>query len=448
MANKEFILDQTTIKKLLSVYKLKIPDFQRSFVWKKQKKHQLLESLFKGFPIGAITLYEEKGVYYIIDGLQRINTLNQYLTSPCAVIPFKEFFGKIEAEAEGFISGHKLTISKTLLKSCIKKWYESLDGLYEYEKVSVLYNDIKDIKDDFPKAFRELGDLELVEELRDILKRAIEITHDDIALIIYKGEKDDLPELFKNINTGSVALSQYEILQSLWIDYYVDETIVAGEYEAFGRELELIKNDYEIDAVKENGNFDIFKNIVGLNHEICCIEEGDKLFPSSFKKLPSPIRCRDEKKFYANDTVGFEIYSTVICHTANKIVKAVEDIYFDKDTHSARGKVQEISRFIAKLNHIIVDTVNTGIEKLGRISYDYSIESKYHSLYIVAGLIFSHYVIDAQNLSIKETEENKQIMSLCLDLKRHNREKWFVDENRQISFFAAKIKELAALQAL
>lgn len=443
MENKEFILDQTTIKKLLSVYKLKIPDFQRSFVWKKQKKHQLLESLFKGFPIGAITLYEEKGVYYIIDGLQRINTLNQYLTSPCTVIGFKEFFEKIEDEVEEFISDHDLVVSMTQVKRCIKKWYDGLGSLYEYEKLSVLHREIKNYSF---AMFKELGDLELVEQLRDILKSAIEITHDDIALIIYKGEKDDLPELFKNINTGSVALSQYEILQSLWTDYYIDEAIVVDEYEAFNRELELIRNDYEIDAVKENGNFDIFKNIVGLNHEICCIRKGDKLFPSSFKKLSPPVKYENETKFYDNSTVGFEIYSTVICHTANKIVKAVEDIYADNDLIADGGKTQEISEFIYELNCIIWDAIYKGIKKLEEIDYEYSIESKYHSLYIVAGIIFSRYIINVQNLTITETAENREIMSLCLDLKRHNRGKWFVDENRQITFFTAKVKELVALQ--
>ena len=77
MGSKVFVLDQTSIKKLLTIYKLTIPDFQRNFVWKQAKKQQLLESLFRGFPIGAITLYEDEGTYYIIDGLQRINTLNQ-----------------------------------------------------------------------------------------------------------------------------------------------------------------------------------------------------------------------------------------------------------------------------------------------------------------------------------------------------------------------------------
>ena len=83
---KEFVLDQTTIKKLLTAYKLTIPDFQRSFVWKSNKKYQLISSLFKGFPIGALTLYEDKGQYYIIDGLQRINTLQQYLSSPSEIV--------------------------------------------------------------------------------------------------------------------------------------------------------------------------------------------------------------------------------------------------------------------------------------------------------------------------------------------------------------------------
>ena len=114
--SKEFILDQTTIKKLLTIYKLKIPDFQRSFVWKQAKKQQLLDSLFRGFPIGAITLYEDKNAYYIIDGLQRINTLNQYLSRPSAVIPFAKFYDKIERELEEFLKRHNLKTGKNQVR--------------------------------------------------------------------------------------------------------------------------------------------------------------------------------------------------------------------------------------------------------------------------------------------------------------------------------------------
>lgn len=435
MENKEFILDQTTIKNLLLAYKLKIPDFQRSFVWKKQKKYQLLQSLFKGFPIGVITLYEDGGGYYIIDGLQRINTLKQYLTSPSAVISFNVFFPKVSAEIEEFFAKNEIDLTISQIKKCIKYWYDGLDSLYEYEKVSVLYNTIKK---NSPKVFDKLNDLQLVEELRDILKSKIEISHDAIALIIYRGEKDDLPELFKNINTGSVALSQYEILQSVWTGYCLNKELLSDEYEAFNRELELIKNEYEIDAIKENGEFDIFKNIVGLNHRICCIKNCNKIFRfSAFKKIVEPIDFESEKKYYENDTIGFEIYSTLICHSSNHIVKAVDLIYAHKE------EPDKINAFIYQMNHIIIDAVQEACQKIGNLPVT---ESKYHSLYILAGTVFSRYIIDAEELSIAETEQNEKICSLCFDLKTHSAEKWFVDENRQMSFFNSKIEQLVKLQ--
>lgn len=428
-------------------YKLKIPDFQRSFVWKKQKKYQLLESLFKGFPIGAITLYQDNGAYYIIDGLQRINTLKQYLTSPNKVISFKEFFEKVEGKTKDFLNKNEIKLSMGQIRRVIQFWYNGLDSLYEYERVGVLYNAIKKNSD---LVFKKLNDPQLVEDLRDILKSGIEISHDAIAIIIYQGDKEDLPELFKNINTGSVALSQYEILQSVWTDYGLNKDKVAKEYEAFNQELELIKDEYEIDAIKENGEFDIFKNIVGLNHRICCVEKCNQLFRfTAFKKIDLSGRNansnKDNIKYYDNDTIGFEIYSTLVCHSSNKIVKAIDSIFAGREQEKDR-----ISDFIANLNDAIMDSLVEAVDIIEFICAKnrFTIESKYHSLYILAGIIFSKYIIDTRSLAITETNMNayQEIRSLCLDLKKHNDEKWFIDEKRQMGFFNAKIKELVELQ--
>ncbi|WP_289284662.1 DUF262 domain-containing protein [Parablautia intestinalis] len=437
--SKEFILDQTTIKKLLTIYKLKIPDFQRSFVWKQAKKQQLLDSLFRGFPIGAITLYEDKNAYYIIDGLQRINTLNQYLSRPSAVIPFSKFYDKIERELEEFLKRYNLKTGKNQVKNRIKEWYEKLDSLYEYEKVSILYGILHDENSDVADDFEVLS---LVEELLDILKENIEIKHDDIALIIYKGDKNDLPDLFKNINTGSIALSQYEILQSVWKEYTLDKNVLHKTCEAFNRELELIRNDYEIDAVKEAGEFDIFKNIVGLNHLICCNPDCDLIFKfSGLKKLSDPVKVGNKiKKYYENDSIGFEIYSTLICGAPNKIVKAVDTI-FDK-SHDK----EKITLFIQKLNEIIVKAIDSFICEMRNSQYEV-IESKYHSLYVLAGIVFAQYDIDGNHLWIKETKLNKDILSSCLNLEEHIKNRWFIDENRQVGFFNIKIQELTGLRS-
>lgn len=426
-------MDQTTIKKLLTAYKLTIPDFQRSFVWKKNKKYQLISSLFKGFPIGALTLYEDKGQYYIIDGLQRINTLQQYLSSPSEIVNFKEYYSKISEDINKFLATNNLLIKESQLKTCIKKWYEGLNGLYEYEKMTVFYNEIKTK----PDIFKYLNDLDMVAELLDILQLNIRILHDDIVLIIYKGDKEDLPELFKNINTGSVALSQYEILQSVWINNYLNETILVNEYDAFLRELDLIKEDYEISAVKDKGQFDIFKNLIGLNNIVCCIKDSDKVFRySAYKRLMQCVEYKDDViKYYDNDTIAFELYSSIISLSSNRIVKAIDILYSEGHTKD------DISIFVKKLNEVIVETINWLVSYLSDNNKNL-IESKYHSLYLITGLIMARYDIDAESLTISKTIKKNEIEAECLDVDRHIKEKWFLDENRQVGFFAGKLAEL------
>ena len=75
---------------------IKIPKFQREFVWSKEQTAALLDSLIKGFPIGTFIYWETKDelryekevgnfelpsapkgnlVSYVLDGQQRITSL-------------------------------------------------------------------------------------------------------------------------------------------------------------------------------------------------------------------------------------------------------------------------------------------------------------------------------------------------------------------------------------
>src|SRR5258708_1223283 len=75
---------------------VKIPQFQRDFVWRKQKSAKLLDSIFKGYPIGAFILWKTKEslrsvkeigganlpetpegdfTQYVLDGQQRLTSL-------------------------------------------------------------------------------------------------------------------------------------------------------------------------------------------------------------------------------------------------------------------------------------------------------------------------------------------------------------------------------------
>lgn len=56
------------------------PDFQRSFVWDNRRKSQLIESLMLGIPLPAFYFSEtEKGTYQVVDGLQRITTIHNFM---------------------------------------------------------------------------------------------------------------------------------------------------------------------------------------------------------------------------------------------------------------------------------------------------------------------------------------------------------------------------------
>lgn len=280
--------------------------------------------------------------------------------------------------------------------------------------------------------------MQLMEDLSEILTKKIEISHDAIALIIYQGEKDDLPDLFKNINTGSVALSQYEILQSLWMNYKLDGDYLSEEYKFYMLALDMIKDDYEIQAIKESGDFDIFKNIIGLNFEICCMEDAIKVLFPTLKKI-EPIEIGGYVKYYDNDSIGFELYSTLLTYTPNKIVKAVDILFKDRN----EDEKQVINQFIEKLNVAIREAICYAIDCVNAENWkDNIFVSKYHSLYVIVGIVLSQYSIDADNLQINKIPVNSARLAKCMDFETHKNEKWFIDENRQIGFFNSKMKEL------
>lgn len=84
------------LKNKINEGNIKIPQFQREFVWKKEDAAKLLDSVVKGYPIGSFILWETKSrlrsvkniggialpnanegefLYYVLDGQQRITSI-------------------------------------------------------------------------------------------------------------------------------------------------------------------------------------------------------------------------------------------------------------------------------------------------------------------------------------------------------------------------------------
>lgn len=99
--NAELNVTSIRVQKLIEKIEngaIKVPEFQRGYVWKKNQVIELLESIVKNYPVGSVLLWEAEKedklyssrhiggidlpdvpdkypVQYCLDGQQRISTL-------------------------------------------------------------------------------------------------------------------------------------------------------------------------------------------------------------------------------------------------------------------------------------------------------------------------------------------------------------------------------------
>lgn len=423
--NESFTVERTDIKSLLSNYNLSIPAFQRKFVWNDDKKRDLIDSLNMSFPIGAITLFlnREKNSYLIVDGLQRINTIKAYLNNPCNIVPFKNYYERIKSDLELFSVELKLKESK--IKKSVKLWYESLNTVeecssFKFKDFSHLQTCLEDCG--LATISRDLG---AFQKFRSILLKPIDIEDENIGLITYKGDLDNLPELFSKINQKNVSLTGYEILHSLWYDYIIPKDYPGFDkfFNAFKRIANRSEGYIDLD---DNffDNFNMYMNISSLEEII-----EDEINDDAVKNFFS-LKCNFH--VFKSETV-FDIFSTIYSGTTNRINKSVVDIF--KDLNNVPYN------FILGLNNAIVDVANF----LNNFLYDKNINaySKYFYIYFFYYVFIKKYKCDIDNkicekncdISIDEEQMYKDIQSAI-----ENR--WFKDENRQLSFFVNKIIKL------
>jgi len=85
-SRQEYVTDgySMSIGEIVSNYKegeIKInPDFQRKFRWPTRLRSRLIESILIGVPLPSIFVYQtEKGLWEVVDGVQRISTILEFM---------------------------------------------------------------------------------------------------------------------------------------------------------------------------------------------------------------------------------------------------------------------------------------------------------------------------------------------------------------------------------
>lgn len=122
---------QITIGEVSNMYTSKelniLPDFQRLFRWTNERKSNFVESILIGIPIPPVFVYEnEDGTWELIDGLQRISTL-------------LEFMGVLKDVDTGDIRRSQLQKTKYLPSMQGLVWEEKAEGESAIDKALQLF---------------------------------------------------------------------------------------------------------------------------------------------------------------------------------------------------------------------------------------------------------------------------------------------------------------------
>jgi hypothetical protein len=222
-----------------------IPTFQRSFVWSKDQRAALIDSIRSGFPIGCILLYHfgfegtvEK--LQLVDGLQRSVTLLKYST---AIFSHSDDLKLDRPSLRLMLDAYRTDpqgaeVPEHRVIASFRNWLRtrtSFDATSGYSNVDLWLHLEKDFGPGAPQA-PEPFFMASLQQLLDDLKRRLDISSVEIPVIEFSGQSDSLPEIFDRLNTGGTRLAKYDILAASW----------NGKYVAIAREdlIEAIKQKY------------------------------------------------------------------------------------------------------------------------------------------------------------------------------------------------------------
>lgn len=227
---------------------IKVPKFQRNFVWSLDKTAKLLDSILKGYPIGTFILWETNErlndiknignlelpaipddikVQYVLDGQQRITSL------------YAAFLGaKIQKDGEKKITNYA-------------DIFVDLDGDVENNDEQIVISE-KPEEGTFITLHEILNFndnlLEIKEKYTDEQFKRIHqysqtfSTYDFSTIVLRKEDIDSAIEVFTRINTGGQTLTLFEIMSAKTYDEEQDFDM-EDRFQKLLKELEERKYD-------------------------------------------------------------------------------------------------------------------------------------------------------------------------------------------------------------
>lgn len=414
-------IDKVSLKNL-SESQFSIPNYQRNFIWNTQKQKKLIESVINEYPIGAILVYRSSSDQ-IIDGLQRVTTLKKFSENPKNIFKTASSFLELES-TKGMIKNIKnsdvwnvidnYTVLEEEIILVYKEWYNSLDKNGKAQNNSLKFSKNKKLQKLCGKY--DLNDNDII-YIYACFNKSIDISYYQVPVMYYSGIDSKLPEIFENLNAYSVTLGKYDIYNSTWyhikVPYNMEQIKIIDKIGNNNGKEEFIDNERPI--------MFMFKI---LHHDLSSIYGN-----SDGSNTP--------KSLY---NLSFEIFSTLYSGNYNDIKSLV--LYLEKhmSVQNQSNDRSIVSKFLTDISGIIRDEFQELLDELGKII----LEKKNIVLYLMLIRIGKKYKIDFSRLTVFEREAKQQDKIITYSYNEIMEKNWFINENRQLSFFKEKCDEYEA----
>ncbi|MDN4075137.1 GmrSD restriction endonuclease domain-containing protein [Fictibacillus terranigra] len=212
----KYVVNNSSIDVIMGWIKggeIAIPEIQRPFVWPASKVRDLMDSLYKGYPVGYIITWRNPdtklkdgttstGKKILIDGQQRITAITAALLS-------MEVVGSDYKKKKVKIAFNPIEERFEVLNPAIKKDSEWIDDISSFFISGFNYFD-------FIQNYCSTNNINDYNKIGQIINRLIEIRHSNLGIIELSHELDieTVTEIFIRINSQGVVLSQADFAMS------------------------------------------------------------------------------------------------------------------------------------------------------------------------------------------------------------------------------------------
>lgn len=314
-----------------------IPEIQRPFVWDSTKVRDLMDSLYRGFPIGYIIAWKNpdvrlkdgtvsNGKKVLIDGQQRITALR-------AAVLGQNIVNTDYKEERINIAFHPITEEFATLTPAIAKdkaWIHDISKLMT--KDGGLFEDVTNYCEKNPEVDRKLIEKN-IEKLLQIKSKQVGFIELDSNLDI-----ETVTEIFIRINSKGVVLSQADFAMSKIASYDKEDNFGVNLRKCIDYFCHLSREPQFYKHISENDTE--FKNTIYLSKIAWLKDENDDLYDPDYSDVLRVSFTKQFERGKMSDLVG-------LLSGRNFETRSFEQSIMDESFQKLRDSVLE---FVSETN--------------------------------------------------------------------------------------------------